>query len=71
MPQYDPNTAKVFCQGRHDTVVRANAEFVFWGTMSCHFCKDCLELISKAKAEGREATPEELAQACEARAGSL
>lgn len=71
MPQYDPNTAKVFCQGCHDTVVRANAEFVFWGSMSCHFCKDCLELISKAKAEGREATPEELAKAREDRTASL
>lgn len=39
--------------------------------MSCHFCKDCLELISKAKAEGREATPEELAKAREARTKSL
>lgn len=71
MPPYGPNTAKVFCQGCHDTVVRTNAEFVFWGSMSCHFCKDCLELISKAKAEGREATPEELAKAREARAASL
>lgn len=50
----------VYCQGCQTIVARAEAQFVIWGSAYCHFCNRCLSIIKKAKAEGREATFEEL-----------
>ena len=58
MSDYDNKI--VLCMGCKQFVKRRDAEFVFWGSMNCHFCKDCLELVKKAKDEGRELTPSDL-----------
>ena len=48
------------CQGCLTWNERSASEFVCWGRISCHFCKDCLELVETAKKNGSTVTVDDL-----------